>query len=424
MKKLFSIIVLMAVAAMSVAWAAGPLKAAGPYRHLDVNFDNHIDVGDVNLLLDAILNGHSDPAEGEEPVGEDPLLAGGDISLLPSYAATSVQYLDYDGQLINSGNTLTDVIGFLTAEGWNAARVRLFVDPSQASSDDVGQGVRQDLEYVTNLGKAIKAAGMKFVLDFHYSDSWADPVKQFTPAAWVGQTDEQLAVTIYNYTKSCLNTLIEAGATPDYIQTGNEISYGILWGKQGSTYVKADNEAGWERFRTLEAQAIKACREVCPKAKIIIHTELVRNINLLRNYYNNVNSLDYDIIGLSYYPYYHGLLPQLESALSAMETAHPDKDIMIMETGYFHIWQADDVKYDYSATYPISAAGQKAFTEALVALLKEHQNVKGLFWWFPEANDGGLWPNQVRTDWYNAGLWDNQTHYAMPAIKSVGDFAK
>lgn len=416
MKRLLILVLLLAAAATT--WAAGP------YRHLDVNFDNHIDVGDINVLLDAILNGHTDPAEGEDEPVEDMLLAGGDISLLPSYDSSGVQYLDVNGKLINTVSTTDDVLNYLIANGWNAARVRLFVDPSKASTEDVGQGVLQSLEYITPLAKKIKDAGMQLVLDFHYSDSWADPLKQFTPAAWVGQSDSELATTIYNYTKQSLQALVAAGAKPDYIQTGNEISYGLCWGPQGGTLVKAVDDAGWTRFRTLEAQAIKACREVCPNAKVIIHTELVRNQTLLRTYYNNVNSLDYDIIGLSYYPYYHGFLPALESALTAMETAHPDKDIMIMETGYFHIWQPDNISYDYSETFPVSADGQQAFTEALVAKLKEHSSVKGVFWWFPEANDGGLWPNQVVDNWYNAGLWDNQTHRALPAIGALGEFAK
>ncbi len=406
------------IAAVALVMSAGAQQRAGKYRHLDVNYDGSINVGDVNLILTAILEGHTDPAEGEDEIVVPDYYAGGDISLLPSYEASGVNYLDTNGSFI------PDVIGYLKANGWNSLRVRLFVNPENATAEAVGEGVRQDLNYVIALGKRIKAAGMQFMLDFHYSDTWADPTNQTTPAAWASLDDDALGVKMYEYTRDCLAALKAADATPDLIQTGNEISYGVCWAPAGGTAIKAVDSGGWSRFLALEKQAIKACREVCPDAKIILHTELVRNRTLLKSYYQNVDVLDYDIIGLSYYPYYHGLFDALNGALSDMESAHPDKDIMICETGYFHVWQPENVKFDYSATYPISQAGQKAFTDAMVQQLKNHPNVKGLFWWFPEANDGGLWPNQVRTDWYNAGLWDNQTHYASPAIASVGAFAE
>ncbi len=410
--------VLLLLSMLIALVASAQSYRAGKYRHLDVNYDGHINVADVNTILNAILEGHEDPAEGEDDIVIPDYYAGGDISLLPSYEASGVNYYDTNNVFI------ADVIAYLKANGWNSMRVRLFVNPENATAEAVGEGVRQDLEYVKSLGARIKAAGLQFVLDFHYSDTWADPVAQTTPAAWASLSDSQLATQVYEYTRDCLAVLKAADAEPDLIQTGNEVSYGMCWAPEGGTAVKAVDSGGWSRFLNLERQAIKACREVCPDAKIILHTELVRNRSLLKSYYQNVDELDYDIIGLSYYPYYHGLFDALNGALDDMESAHPDKDIMIMETGYFHAWQPSDVKYDLSATYPISQDGQKQYTDALVAQLKAHKNVKGLFWWFPEANDGGLWPNQVRTDWYNAGLWDNQTHKASPAIASVGDFAK
>ena len=103
---------------------------------------------------------------------------GGDISLLPSYEANGSKYRT------TTGAAITDVITFSRDNGLNAMRVRLFVDPTKAPDAEKKEGVRQDLAYVTALGKRIKDAGLKFLLDFHYSDSWADPVKQYTPDAW------------------------------------------------------------------------------------------------------------------------------------------------------------------------------------------------------------------------------------------------
>ena len=350
---------------------------------------------------------------------------GGDISLLPSYTGHGALYYDTDGYRIDAPLT------YFKELGMNAMRVRLFVDPSKASSDDKGQGVCQDLDYVKALGKEIKEAGMALMLDFHYSDSWADPAKQWTPDSWTGLSDDELYTRIYEYTKEALQQMKAAGATPDFIQTGNEISYGMLWGKMSDPantlkkcYVNSD--ANWPRFTTLLKKAISACREECPQAKVVIHTERVAQNEVLKSFYDKMSSygVDYDIIGLSYYPYYHGSLTVLEGALNKMEANFPEKEIMLVETGYYHDWQPNDVTYDLSYTYPISGEGQKAFTEALIAKLNTHEKVTGLFWWFMEANEHGLdWNTQRVTDkWYNAGLFDNQTGKAEPAIKVLKDF--
>ena len=349
--------------------------------------------------------------------------AGGDISLLTKYEQNGAKYNDPNGKRI------TDMLGYFKQNGWTVMRVRLFVDPSQASSTDKGEGVIQDLDYVKALGARIKAAGFKLMLDFHYSDSWADPVKQFTPAAWVGQSDAELNTTIYNYTRDCLQAMVDAGATPDYIQTGNEISYGMLWGAKDASSLKKcyyNNDANWSRFTSLLKNAGKACREVCPNAKIIIHTERVANTTALESIYTRINNggVDYDVIGLSYYPYFHGNLTQLENALNRLVSRYT-KEIMIVETGYYHAYQPTDITYDYSATYPITNNGQEAFTQALIETLKKYKQVTGLVWWWPEANEYGLdWATKRVTDqWYNAGLWDNQTGRAMKAVATIGTYA-
>jgi len=348
---------------------------------------------------------------------------GGDISLLPSYEENGTKYLD------KNGNSISDVIAFSAENGLNAMRVRLFVEPANASSTDRGQGVRQDLDYVKALGKRIKDAGLAFMLDFHYSDSWADPVKQWTPKAWLSLSDDQLAEKIYDYTKDCLQQLVAAGATPDLIQTGNEISYGMLWGAEGTKNNRcySGSDDNWPRFTNLLKQAGKACREVCPDAKIILHTERLANANVLKNFYNKMESasIDYDIIGTSYYSYYHGSLSTLNSSLTMLESNFPDKKIMVVETGYFYNWQPQisSPGVDLSATYPVSEAGQQKFTQALIETLMKHENVTGLFWWWMEANEyGRTGSSQVTTDWYNAALWNDQTGKVTPAFYELQTF--
>ena len=355
----------------------------------------------------------------------DGKFVGGDISLLPSYVDHGATYFDVDG------NPIAQPLQYFGEQGMNAMRVRLFVNPENAPADHKGQGVCQDLEYVKALGKQIKDAGMAFMLDFHYSDTWADPAKQWTPKAWENLSDEQLYDKIYEYTKEVLTALNEAGATPDFIQTGNEISYGMCWGKSTDAAsslkkVYTNNDANWPRFTTLLKRAGAACREVCPEAKIIIHTERVANSGVLKAFYDRMKnySVDYDIIELSYYPYYHGTLNTLNSALNDLEARFPEKKIMLVEVGYYHDWQPNGVSYDLSSQYPINGEGQKAFTVALLSKLESHPNVCGFFWWWMEANEKGLdWNTQRVTDnWYNAGLFDNQTGRAEPALYVLKNF--
>lgn len=357
----------------------------------------------------------------------DGKFVGGDISLLPSYIDHGAKYSDKDG------NAITDPLAFFGAQGLNAMRVRLFVNPENASATDKGQGVVQDLEYVKRLGKMIKDAGMALMLDFHYSDSWADPAKQWTPAAWAGLTDSELNDRIYSYTREVLQEMKAAGATPDFIQTGNEISYGMCWGRatDSSTQHKRchpNGETNWPRFTLLLRTAIKACREECPKAQVVIHTERVLQPSIMQAFYDKMEKygVEYDIIGLSYYSYYHGNLNTLNTALNLLEDRYPDKKIMLVEVGYFHDWQPEDITgdYDLSKTYPINGEGQKAFTEALIETVNKHANVCGLFWWWMEANEYGLnWNTQRVTDnWYNAGLFDNQTGRAEPALSVLRNF--
>ncbi len=332
---------------------------------------------------------------------------GGDISLLTKYETNGAKYYDLNG------NSITDMLGFFKEQGLNSMRVRLFVDPTK--SGDIA--ACQDLDYVKDLGKRIKEKGMSFVLDFHYSDTWADPAKQWTPDAWKSLSDEDLYTQIYDYTKAALQVLVEAGATPDFIQTGNEISYGMLWGVKtaSSSSLKkyyAGQEANRTRFTSLLKKAGQACREICPSAKIILHTERVARPNYINSFYQDMNNaeVDYDIIGMSYYPFYHGDFTKLEAALTKAESFN--KDIMIVETGYYYAWQTSDFGsdgIDLSATYPISPEGQQAFTKALIEVLNQHEKVTGLYWWWMEACENGLdWnTKRVSDDWYNASLFND-----------------
>jgi arabinogalactan endo-1,4-beta-galactosidase len=362
--------------------------------------------------------------------------AGGDISLLPSYEANGAKYYDA------TGNAISDVLSYFKDQGWNIMRVRLFVNPENASSDDKNTGVVQNLAYVRKLGKRIKDAGMKFMLDLHYSDSWADPAKQWTPQAWAQASDAILADSIYNYTTQVLSDLKKAGAEPDFIQTGNEISYGMDWGTSSSDAkycYPSSATSNWTRFYSLLKKATSACRANCPNAQIILHVERVSsmasiqkdntNFAALTGFFNKMgaNGIDYDVVGLSYYPYYHGPMNELEGAIKALKNNSytKSKHIMLVETGYPAQWAVGDT-YDYTSTFPYTESGQKAYTDSLVRMLNKYDEVNGLLWWWPEANEYGLkWEtSNVTKNWYNATLFNNKDGKAFSAILSLQDFTK
>lgn len=358
-----------------------------------------------------------------------PRYAGGDISLLPEYENAGAKYFDHDGKPVDS------FLPWCRQEGMNAMRVRLFVNPEkyrQLHATDSNPDTKYDanacqsLEYIIPLCKDIVNAGLDLMLDFHYSDTWADPAKQWTPIDWEGLTDAQLYDKIYSYTKESLLKLKDEGITPAFIQTGNEISYGMLWGPLGTSNPKKafmGSNANWARFTTLLKRAIEACREVCPDAKIVLHTERVAQIDVLDNFYNKMKEydVDYDIIGLSYYPFWHGDMKQLTAALSSLESKFPAKNIMIVETGYGLKWQVPYAGIiDHTDIWPISDAGQAKFAQDLVDTLEQHKNVDGLFWWWMEYNPY----NTKLSGWYNAPLFDPTTGRASSAFKVICSFAR
>ena len=351
---------------------------------------------------------------------------GGDISMLKKFLDEGAVYKDKDGNAV-------EPLSFMKTEGWNAMRVRLFVDPSKASAQHKKEGVIQDLDYVKALGKSIKEAGFQFMLDFHYSDTWTDPGKHATPSAWTSLNVEQMKAKIAEYTKQCLQELKQAGAEPDFIQTGNEITTGMLW-LTGQIYAGGGAPAGgsWNNFAGYLASAIKACNEECPQAKIVIHTEMHAPADVPKFYNNlkNYQDVKYDIIGLSYYPDFHGDLTVLDNTLTTLETNYPDKKIMIVETGYGFEWQLSGAKHNFTSKWPVSEDGQKLFTTDLIAALQTHPNVNGLFWWYPEytlnnivfKNDSEDWSKDFTSGYWNAALFHYKTGRALSALYELKNF--
>jgi arabinogalactan endo-1,4-beta-galactosidase len=213
---------------------------------------------------------------------------GGDIGWLEQMEATGYKFYDSTGVQKNCLQILKD-------KGINTVRLRVWVNPS----NDRLNGHCSQNEVVTMALRA-KGMGMRVMIDFHYSDSWADPGKQNKPAAWAAHSFSQLLTDLYNHTYEVLDTLKKSGVTPDWAQIGNEITGGMLW-PDGST-------SNWSQLAQLLNKGYDATKAVDSSIKVVIHLDQGNNNSRFRTFFDNAKNLGvrYDIIGLSYYPYWLG----------------------------------------------------------------------------------------------------------------------
>ena len=366
-------------------------------------------------------------------------LVGGDLSLVPAYEAAGDVWLDADGDSINTkykdGNSINTKYadGMITyvrdVAKWNSVRVRLLVDPT---ADDTrvlyndSLATCQDIEYVKKLGKRIKDARMNFLLDIFYSDTWTDVSKQWIPDSWGYNRNTATATVaekVKSYTTEVLNALTAYGAKPDYVQIGNEVSYGMLWDdidsrSKNNWFITSktydEQQTNIKRFTTLlqaAADGVKASN--ASTAKIVLHCERIKDNGHAKNFYTWVEQAgftDYDIIGLSYYPQWHGNISNLSTTLNSLEYYFPSKKIQIVETGYPHT-EKGNITINTSSTWPYSPAGQAAFLTDLIAELNKHTNVDGLYYWQPEECGNGAGEvsgskqNRVMNHWDYRGFW-------------------
>ncbi|MGZ3898544.1 MAG: glycoside hydrolase family 53 protein [Flavisolibacter sp.] len=256
--------------------------------------------------------------------------------------------------------------------GYNWVRLRLFHTPLQLPNN---------LEYTITLAKEAKKLGYKFLLDYHYSDTWADPHKQVVPKAWEGLTHEALVDSVFNYTRATMIAFREAGAYPDMVQIGNEISNGMLWpdGKLPEN---------WDRFAELVQSGIKGVYSSCgtyPCPKIMIHIDKGGNKEYTKKWFDRLNNYNirYDVMGQSYYPWWHGSILDLRETLDFMARTYK-KDIIVVEAAY-NFYPAE--YRNKPAPFPESPQGQKEFLEEVNRAVMDVPGGlgKGVFWWEPAA---------------------------------------
>ncbi|MCR4632341.1 MAG: arabinogalactan endo-1,4-beta-galactosidase [Treponema sp.] len=248
------------------------------------------------------------------------------------------KYFDFDG-------IKKDVFEILKNNGVNWIRLRIWNDPNNTNNPE--KPGFSNLETILNQAARAKAYGLKFLLDFHYSDYWADPGKQAIPQSWLEcKTSDQVSQKLYDWTEKVLLALNEAGTTPDMIQIGNEINTGILTGyyekgklKPLSSVIGGSSSRSQDNYIKYLASGIKAARNTCPRSKIMLHVaEGGGKIDWLLDMYKNA-ALDYDVIGLSYYPFEktHGTIESLAENIKSFRKKY-GKEVIVAETA--HPWYA------------------------------------------------------------------------------------
>jgi arabinogalactan endo-1,4-beta-galactosidase len=316
----------------------------------------------------------------------DGFAIGADLSFLKQAEA--------QGAVFKCGGEPKRGLEIFREHGYDWVRLRLFHTPS---------GLPNDLPYTISLAKEAKGLGFRFLLDFHYSDTWADPGKQALPAAWAGKTHEELVNAVYLYSRDTIMALDRAGVMPDMVQPGNEITGGMLW-PDGRLPGNASN------FIDLLQAAISGVYAGSPaetRPKIMIHIDRGGDKAGTRVFFDRLiaSHVPFDVIGQSYYPWWHGGIDQLTDNLQFMAETY-DKDIVVVETAYN--WRPAEY-LGKPAPWPETPAGQKEFLEAVnrAVLNTPRGRGMGIFWWEPAVGSGSL---------RSRGFFDDEGN-ALPVIR-------
>ena len=332
-------------------------------------------------------------------------LSGADLSLLQFFQDRGISY--------KSNGVPQDAIVLLKNCGINCVRLRLFTSSAaQAQADPYNY--TNNLAYTLPLAVRVKSAGLKLLLDYHFSDTWADPAHQADPAAWTNFSFAQLTVQMRSYCSNTIAALVAAGAAPDYVQIGNEITVGTLWpdGEVGGPY---ENATQWSQLGQLLKAAIQGVKDAAGATppKFIIHLDRGGDWATTQWFFDSLNaqSVPFDIIGQSYYPFWHGSLADLQNCLTNAVQRY-NKPVIIAETGFPFANSTNLVGF------PATTNGQVNFIAALAQIVKGLPGQKGLgiFWWGAEYQS---------LNGYNLGGFDQRSLFGpdgnvLPAAGALG----
>ena len=324
-----------------------------------------------------------------ENLPED-FIFGMDASCVPALERSGVRYYDFEGNE-------TDVYKVLADNGITHIRVRIWNDPYNASGQGYGGG-NCDIDNAIAIGKRATQYGMKLLVNFHYSDFWADPGKQMVPKAWGGMEIEQKTEAVYQYTKESLEKLKAAGVDVGMVQIGNETNQYLC------------GEKIWFNIQYLMQAGAKATREVYPEALVALHFANPEKGDSYLTYAKKMDyyQVDYDVFASSYYPYWHGSLENLTSLLTTIADTY-GKKVMVMETSYAYTGEDTDFNGNTIGDggaivkeYPFTVQGQANNVRAITdAMVNGTPAGIGVVYW------EGTWISVGQNSWEeNHALWE------------------
>ncbi len=305
----------------------------------------------------------------------------------PPWRCADVSYLEAveegGGRFVGADGLPDDALRLMQAAGINMVRLRVWHTPANE---------RNDRAATLRMARRAKASGMDVLLALHYSDTWADPGQQALPQAWQGLSASVLADSVEVYTRSLLDALVAQDTPPAVVQLGNEITSGMLWdaGRVGGTF---DTAAQWRTLASLLATGERAVAATVPDARTMIHIDRGGDLGTSRWFFDNLmtQGITPDIIGLSFYPWWHGSLGDLQQTLDGLTAAY-NADVMVVETAY--PWTLDwfdnthnlvGLASQLHAGYPASPEGQRRFVEAVMQRVADVSGGLGVCYWAPDA---------------------------------------
>ena len=357
--------------------------------------------------------GDSDKSDRQTQQRADKFLMGADLSYVN-------QVLDHGGTYRDSG-AVENPYQIFREYGIEVARFRLWHNPDWVQKevyDESDVPLYSGLADVTKSIREAKSAGMKVNLDFHYSDTWADPETQNIPAAWRNIRDlEVLKDSVYQYTKQTLQHLNEGGLMPEYVQVGNETNCGLMYSNAPEEFPKLNVcDGNWKNAGEVIKSGIKAVRAVASNSdidtKIILHIAQPENVQW---WFDNITDSgevnDFDILGFSYYtPWSEVPLEEISDYVSDFREKF-EKEVMIVETAYpWTLKHADNYRNIFGQDslvegYPASKEGQRNFMIALTKEIKKGGG-SGIMYWEP------AWiTSKLQTQWGKGSAWENNTFF-------------
>lgn len=287
-----------------------------------------------------------------------------------------VKQVEEKGLVFKENNQLKPAMDIFRAHGYNWVRLRTCVEPATLPNG---------LAYTIAMAKDAKKRGFKLLLDFHYSNAWADPTKEPTPAAWVNLSHKEIVNALYEYTRKTIAAMRDSSVLPDMIQIGNEVSNGMLW-PSGKLPENWDNFAD---YIYAGINGVDAGRGNFKRPKIMIHVDHGGDIVKTKAFFDKLLSyqIPFDAIGFSFYPWSHGTLLDLKENLSFASREY-GRDVYVVETGYY--WKPSRYFTALPGPFPETPEGQKQWLEAVtdVVVNVPGNKGKGVMWWEPAANGG------------------------------------